>query len=400
MDKHTHIVVIDLDESSCRVMQAILQEIPDIEVKTEFKDFNKGFELVKNVKPGIVILNLFPAEEPVFKIAEKIARYFPGISLFITSKQADSNLVIRAMRIGAREFICQPVAKDELIKAVMAVVKKQRQSFLGKGAEGKVITFFGARGGVGTSMIATNVATTLAKRAKKEVLVFDLNLQFGSAALFLNMKMKYSVLDVAKNIDSMDVRMFKSMLPKNEAGVTLLAPPHRIEEAESITADHIEQMIVFLKKVYDFIIIDTHHVFDDVTLKALYESDFIFLVSFFDVPTIYNTKRCLDLFKKIGYDQEKVKLLINRYGMTEAVDVSAMEKLMDYPIFWRIPEHDYTSVLHSINKGTPLSETSPNSKLSLSFFDMIRQFNGQVFPEESEPVDNKRIPLLRKIIKQ
>ena len=399
VEKQTHIVVIDLDESSCRLMQAILQEIPDIEVKTEFRDFVKGFELVKNLKPGIVILNLFPSEEPVFKLAEKITHHLPDVSLFITSKQADSTLVIRAMRAGAREFICQPVAKDELLKAVMTVVKKKRQSEFEKASRGKVMTFFGARGGVGTSTIVTNVASILAKSAKKDIIVVDLNLQFGSTALLLNMKAKYSILDVAKNIDNIDTHMIKSMLPKNDFGVTLLAPPQQIEEAESITANHIEQVLALLKSVYDYIIVDTHRGFDDVTLKALDEANQIFLVSFFDVPAIYNTKRCLDLFQKIGYDQEKVKLLINRFGTTEFQDTSAMEKLINYPIFWRIPEHDFPSVLQSINKGMPIYKMMPNSKLSLSFIDMVKQFNGHIFPEEFEITDNKKMSFLNKLNK-
>ena len=394
--KEAQIVVIDLDAASCRAMESILHEIPDILVQSEAHDYTKGFDLIKNVNPDIVILDLYPSEEPAFKLAEKITRYLPDVSLFITSKQTDSTLVIRAMRAGAREFICQPVAKDELTKAVMTVVKKKRQSEFEKASRGKVMTFFGARGGVGISTIVTNVASILAHSAKKDVIVVDLNLQFGSAALLLNMKTKYSILDVAKNIDNIDLQMLKSMLPKHTTGISLLAPPHQIEEAESITANHIEQVLAFLRNVYDYIIIDTHQGFDDVTLRALDESDHVFIVSFLDVPTIYNTKRSLDLFQKIGYDQEKVRLIINRYSTGENIDLAAMEKLINYPIFWRLPEQDDKSIIQSINKGTPIVQMMPNSKLSQNFLSMIKSFNGQIFPEEISKNNKKNAPLSKK----
>jgi pilus assembly protein CpaE len=400
MEEQTHIVIIDLDESSCKVMQAILQEIPEIEVKSETTDFTKGLDLIKQVKPSIVILNLFPAEEPVFNLAQRITRYFPDISLFITSKQTDSILVIRAMRAGACEFICQPVVKDELVSAVVTVVKAKKQSLQEKGKEGKVMTFFGVGGGVGTSTIVTNAATTLAKLTQKEVIVIDLNLHFGSAALMLNLRTKYSILDVAKNIENIDIAILKQMLPKNSSGVSLLSAPHMIEDAESISASQIEHVLVFLRKIYDYILIDTNHVFDDVTLKALDECDQIFTISYFDVPTIYNTKRCLDLFQKIGYNKEKVLLVINRYSTEDDIDAPAMEKLIDYPIFWRIPEHDPKSVLNSINKGIPMAQMMPNSKLSLNFVDMIRNLNGEILPEDIETETTKKIPFIKKILKQ
>ena len=394
--QEAHIVVIDLDTASCRVMEAILHEIPDIQVQSESRDFVKAFDLIKEVEPSIVILNLFPAEEPVFNLAEKITRYFPDISLFITSKQTDSTLVIRAMRAGAREFICQPVAKDELIKAVMTVVKKKRQSEIEKASKGKVMTFFGARGGVGTSTIVTNIASILAKLAAKDVVVVDLNLQFGSTALLLNMKAKYSIVDIAKNIENIDLQMLQSMLPKNDTGISLLAPPYQIEEAESITAGHIGHVFTFLKNIFDYIIVDTHQGFDDVTLRALDESDHIFIVTFLDVPTIYNTKRCLDLFQKIGYDQEKVRLIVNRYSNKTDINFAAMEKLMDYPIFWRLPEQNDMSIVQSINKGTPIAQMMPQSDLSQNFISMMKNFNGQLIPDDNTEKDKRKKSKLKK----
>jgi pilus assembly protein CpaE len=177
-----------------------------------------------------------------------------------------------------------------------------------------------------------------------------------------------------------------------------MSGPPKIEEAEAITAKHIEDIIAFFKTLYDYIIIDTNHVFDDVTLKALDESDTIFLVSRLDVPTIYNTRRCLDVFQRIGYDKDKVKLILNRYSTSSDVDMAAMEKLIENPVFWRLPEGPTKTIDNSINKGVPIAEMVPNSKLSQSYMKMVGSING-VYPvdqERKEKVREKKGSLFKK----
>jgi len=399
MENKTYIVVIDLDEVSGRVTQAILQEIPGIDVRTETRDLTTGYDLIKQLNPSIVILNIYPDQDPVFELARKITHAFSELDLFITSRQADSIVVIRAMRAGAREFICQPVNKDELITAVTKAVQRKKQSQHDNSSNSKVITIFGAKGGVGSSTIGTNVATTLALLTKKDVIVVDLNLQFGCAALLLNTKTKYTILDIVKNIDHIDITLIKKLLPISSAGVSLLAPPHELVSADMITGDLVEQVIMLLRKIYDYIIIDASRVIDDVTIKALDESDRILLISSLDVPTIFNTKRCLNLFQKMRYGQDKVSLVINRVSPMDDIDFPSMDKVFNYPIFWRLPNQDDESVLISINKGVPISQLMPNSKISQDFNKLVRNFNGAILPEECGLEVKTKLPFIQKILK-
>ncbi len=396
MEDRTNIVVIDLDEISCRVTQAILQEIPGIAVHTETQDFAQGLDIIKQLNPEIVILNIYPDQEPVFETARKITQIFPKIDLFITSRQADSIVVIRAMRAGAREFICQPVRKEELITAVSKAVQRKKQVKHDKTSNSKVITILGAKGGVGTTTIAINMATSLALLTKKDVIVVDLNLQFGCAALLLNTKTKYTIFDIVKNIDHIDITLIKKLLPKSSVGVSVLAPPHELESADMITGDHVEQVIMLLRKIYDYIIIDASHVFDDVTIKAMDESDRVLIISSLDVPTIFNTKRCLDLFQKMGYGAEKVSLVINRHSSMDDINFPSMDKVYDYPVFWRLPNQDDESVLTSINKGIPISQMMPNAKISQNITKLVRNFNGAIPPEECDLKLKNKLPFMQK----
>jgi pilus assembly protein CpaE len=400
MEDRTNIVVIDLDEISCRVTQAILQEMPGIDVHAETQDFAKGLDLIKQRSPEIVILNIFPDQDSVFETAKKISQGFPESDLFITSRQADSIVVIRAMRAGAREFISQPVKKDELITAVSKAVQRKKRVKHDKSCKSKVITLFGAKGGVGTTTICTNMATSLSLLTKKDVIILDLNLQFGCAALLLNTKIKYTVFDIVKNIDHIDLTVIKKLLPKSDAGVSILAPPHELESADLITGEHVEQVIMLMRKIYDYIIIDASQGFDDVTIKAMDESDRVLIISSLDVPTIFNTKRCLNLFQKMGYSEEKVSLVINRHSPLDDINFPSIEKVYDYPVFWRLPNQEDESVLTSINKGIPISQWMPNAKISQNITKLVRNFNGAIPPEACDVKMKNRVPFMQKLLKQ
>lgn len=398
MEKHIQVVIIDLDTTSNRTIQVILQEIPGVEVKTEMSDLTKGVNLIKEVNPAIVILNLYPSEEAAFRIAKKITQGFPETTLIITSRQTDSKIVIKSMRVGAREFLLQPIVKEELISAVKTVIRAKKQTLPNKKYKGKIITCFGSKGGVGTTTVASNMAISLANYTKKNVVVVDLNLQMGNTAMALDMKPKYTIMDVANNIDSIDVPILKTMLPKNSANITLMASPFKIEEAESINPGHIEQILLLLKNVYDYIIIDTRSCFDDVNIKAMDESEYVLAITTLDVPSVVNTIRCIDLFQKMGYKEDKVLLVINRHASHPDIDLEAIEKQLGYPIFWRIPNQDYKNIILSVNKGIPLSQMMPNAKLSQNIIKMIKNFNGKLYMEEQTEKKGKT-RLLKKILK-
>lgn len=400
MEKQTQIVIIDLNPSTNRLIQSILKEMPGIVIQSESKDMAKGIELVKETNPTIVILNLHPSEESVMQIAQKINQNFPDIVLFMTSQPTESDVVIRAMRAGVREFFAHPVKHEELVNAVNKVLKTKSQSLNETGSKGKIFSVFGPKGGVGTTTMVSNLATTLIKQTKKDLIVVDLNLQLGNIAFFLNIKTKYSILDVLSNINNIDSVLFKRMLPKNSAGISLLAGPSKIEESEAIHGENIEQMLNLLRNIYDYIVIDTNSSFDDVTLKALDESDYIFVVSMLDIATIYNTKQCLEIFQKIGYDENKMRLIINRHTAFKDLDIGAMEKVLNYPIYWRIPNLDFSSALNSINKGIPITQMVPHSKFSQDFKKMIKDMDG-VLPlkEEEKKTKIKKERFLKKFLK-
>lgn len=380
--------IIDNDENSRRFMKAMLSEIPWVKIEAEANDLNRGYELIRKIQPSIVILDLSPSMDQALLLAEKICQNLPKTTLFVTSANTSSEVVIRAMRSGAREFLPKPLNREEVSSAVKSVIRLKNTQMMEKGSMGKVITTFGVKGGVGTTTIATNLAVNLSRLTKKEVVLIDLNLQLGNAALFMDMKSRQSIVDVINNIDDLNPKLLKDILPRHSSGIYMLSSSSKVEDADRVRTIHLDKMLTLLKSTFDYIVVDGNDVFDDLTLKVLDESDTILAISTVDLPAVYNTRQCLDIFQRMGYGQDKVRLIFNRYASIKEAAFQELEKSLDYPIYWKIPNQDYATVVRSINEGTPVSIMKPNSKLSKSFQDLAIRFNGSA-PKKSKQNDKK-----------
>jgi pilus assembly protein CpaE len=380
--------IIDSDENSRRFLKTMLSEIPWVKIETEANDLNRGYELIRKIQPSIVILDLGSNVDHALVLAEKISQNLPKTTLFVTSANTSSEVVIRAMRSGAREFLSKPLNRDEVSSAVKSVIRLKNSQMMGNGSMGKVITAFGVKGGVGTTTIATNLAVNLSRLTKKEVVLIDLNLQLGNAALFMDIKSKQSIVDIINNIDDLNPKLLKDILPRHSSGIYVLSSSSKMEDADRVRTIHLDKMLTLLKTTFDYIVIDGNDIFDDLTLKVLDESDSILAISTVDLPAVYNTRQCLDIFQRMGYGQDKVRLVFNRYASIKEAAFQELEKSLDYPIYWKIPNQDYATVVKSINEGTPVSIMKPNSKLSQSFHKLAIQFNGRK-PETSKQKNRK-----------
>jgi len=389
MTENIRVVIIDADDDSHRVTKDLLKEIPRVTVAGESLDPSRGYDLVRQVKPTVVILNLYPAIDQALRLAEKITHNTPHVTLFVTSSDKNPETIIMAMRSGAREYLSQPLKREELA----AAFNKLRMSshWMSEGvSDGKVVSVFGAKGGVGTTTIATNLAVTLAEQMKRKVILVDLNLQLGNTALFLNIKPKYSIVDIAENIEDLDPMVLKGVLPRHTSGIYLLSGPSRPERADSIGGSHLDRILTFLRSMFDFVVVDTAHALDELTLKALDESEIILLVFTDDLAAIYNARQCLDVFQRMDYSQDKVKLVMNRGYSNRGFSAKDVKKSINHPVFWKIPNQDYPTVLSSLNQGIPISSFKPNSKVSASFRELAVNLNGHMYGGEEIPREERR----------
>jgi len=380
-------LIIETDQEAIRQIDILSKRIGAIEVRWKTHSVQTGIDIIRKHLPEMVIVGLGPTPEPSIESLSAMAKDFPFLYLVALSDRTDSDLILRTIRAGAHDYLCKPVKEIDLRAAAekASKLKTTRKESVGRG--GKILSVFSNKGGNGTTTIAVNLADALVRLTGKKVSVVDLVLSHGDVTMFFNVNPSYSILDLAKNAEKADYDFLHTLLVRHASGVYILADPPMIEDAEQISPDQVRDVLSTLRSMFDYIIIDTPHQFDERTLTALEMSDIVLLVSLLNLPSLKNTQKCLELFGRIGLRDERVRLLLSRYLPNDEIPKESIEGIMNTPVFFSVP-NDYPTVISSINRGKLLSEVAPDKEVTKSFDRMAELLEG--------PGVKKAVPVRKK----
>jgi pilus assembly protein CpaE len=382
-------LIIETDQEAIRQIDILSKRIGAIEVRWKTHSVQTGIDIIRKHLPEMVIVGLGPTPEPAIESISMMAKDFPFLYLVALSDRTDSELILRTIRSGAHDYLCKPVKEIDLRAAAekASKLKATRKESVGHG--GKILSVFSNKGGNGTTTIAVNLADALVRLTGKKVAVVDLVLSHGDVTMFFNVSSSYSILDLAKNAERADYDFLHTLLVRHASGVYVLADPPTIEDGEQISAAQVRDVLSTLRSMFDYIIIDTPHQFDERTLTALEMSDIVLLVSLLNLPSLKNTQKCLELFGRIGLRDERVRLLLSRYLPNDEIPKESIEGIMNAPVFFSVP-NDYPTVISSINRGKLLSEIAPEKEVTKSFDRMAELLEGPA-PKKAVPEKKKGI---------
>ena len=343
-----------------------LAQIEDINVTQEFNDVLTAMNFITESRPNLIIVDISQKTQMALDIIVKISNTLKNSKIIVLSYDMNSETVIKALRAGAREFLVKPLIENDFILAV----EKLKDLILGNindTTKCKVITTFSNKGGIGKTAIATNLAVEIANMTKERVALVDLNMQMGDVTTFLDLNPSFDTAYVINNLERIDEGFLLSTLEKyNNSSLYVLADPPDLEQAEVITSENITTLINVLRNVFSYIIIDTTASFDGKTITALDNSDLVLLITIINLPSVRNCQRCFDLFKRLGYTKDKIKIIVNRYMENEEIKVEDVEEVLGHPVYFKIP-NNYFTIINSINKGLPVCEINPHSNIAKSF---------------------------------
>jgi pilus assembly protein CpaE len=331
-------------------------------------------EVTRQLVPGeptVVVFGPSLAERDGFAAVQRIARTFPEVGVVLLAEELTLALLQEALRSGVRDALTID-AGERLIRQSVERVGETMLGVVGRAAAaseparlGKVFVAFSTKGGVGKSVVATNLAVLLATRNPGRVALVDADLQFGDDAVLLGVPPQHTSADAAAVVQTIDTQLMDGFLATHEPStLRVLCAPVEPAAGERITAEEMIGMVRILRSMFDYVVVDMPPHFDDVVLALLEEADEVLLIASLDIPSIKNLKvgiQTLDLLSVAG---NKLHLVMNRANARVHLDISDVERALGVAAEFRIPSD--IAIPQSVNRGVPVVLDKPRSPAALA----------------------------------
>jgi pilus assembly protein CpaE len=373
------IIIVDRDPEFASKLEKLLCREPGQEVVVA-PALGRLSDQIEESDAQVVVFGPSMPLDGALEAGEAVAaRAIPTATVLVVPK-VTTELMRQAMRAGFSDVVGADGTFGEVAAAVLdaGVDATKRRSASGapssgannSGGRGKVVSVFSTKGGVGKTVIASNLGVALAGQLGLRTVLLDLDLQFGDTGIMLQLKPERTIYDAVQSFDRLDAAMLKGFLTHHKSGLDVLLAPVRPEDAESVTATRLARIIAILREIADIVVVDTPAAFDDIVLTAIDKSDEVYAVATMDVASIKNTRISLQKLRQLGYSKDLVKLVLNRADSKVWLELPEVERAMEGEIVAKIPSDRL--VPRSVNKGNPVVIEAPKSAVAKSLLDMAR----------------------------
>jgi pilus assembly protein CpaE len=321
----------------------------------------------------LVVLSPFP--ERALNLLRKLRGQVAGPVLAV-GLASESKLILRALHEGADHYLDEADLDVQLDAVLLRLQIKEEAS---KPPAGQLIALLGASGGSGTSTLAVNLAAVLARAGERSgdrpqrCALIDLKPGVGDLAALLDLKPTHNLADLCLNAGRLDRAMFESALVAHASGVHLLAPPQMFEDIRLITAQGVQKSLGLARESAPFTVVDLEDCFHEEQVVVLRQADLVLLVFRLDFTSLRSTRRILDYLQQAGVAEERVRLVINRFGQAKELPLSEAEDALGRKIPYIIPD-DPKTINAANNAGVPAVLRTPSAKVSQSIVQMANSF--------------------------
>jgi pilus assembly protein CpaE len=321
----------------------------------------EALQLVREHVPDLIITDVRMPELNGLELAYRLRGHHrtAGVPILMFSEMGEAPDALMGYAAGADDYLPKPFELAILEAKVQAMLRRSA-GMTAKANRGKVILFAHAKGGVGTTSLAVNVAVLLASNASRPVGLLDLDVEFGDSAVYLNLHPSQTLADLKASPGALvDEALFAGFITES-GSVRLVVGADSPERAELVTLPAIQLAIDRLSSTCQYVLIDSPASFSERTLTALDTSDLICLVTSASLPSLKATERCLDLFEKLGVDAGRVRLVLN-YSTTHVMDPDTAAVILGRKPDFVIQRSD--SLDRAANSGRPLVTSHPDDLL-------------------------------------
>jgi len=370
------LLIVDDISSTRENLQKLLGFEDDIEVVGTAADGKQALDESHRLQPDIVLTDVNMPIMDGIQLTERLAEELPASPVIIMSVQGERDYLRRAMQAGAREYLVKPFSHDELVAAIRRVydLEQKKGTFLARTAPAAqaqpastapadVILVFSGKGGVGKTVLATNLAVALAAETGGRVALVDLDLQFGDVGVMLNLDHSRSITDVVDAGENLDREVLNEILATGPNGVRVLLAPISPELADLVTAEHIRRVVSELRRDFDFVVVDTSSHLADFNLEVIESATKIVVVTALTIPAIKDAKLSLKVLESLNVDQSSILLVVNRSDSHSDFNREAIEQNLGHAVAVQLP-FDPRAVGEAVTRGVPFVVSSADSDVS------------------------------------
>lgn len=318
-----------------------------------------------------------------YAFAEKVSKQFPNTSIIMVEEELLEETMHNALFAGAKDVLIKPIDPEKLMNSIYRIHQLQErtvvtkteahQKKIRKSELGQVYTVFSTKGGVGKTFVSINLAASLAKNPEKRVVLVDLDLDFGNAALALNLYPKFTITDVIDDIRHMDSDLIESYLIPHESGIKVLPANLQPNMNDFINAEHIHVILESLRESFDYVVVDMPGRFVETIMPALALADQLLVITTPELSAVRNIKVLLVTLKDLNFPQSKIRIVLNKEDLRGEIKKNDVETTLNKKVDAAIGL-DYRRVLSSLNRGVPLVYEYPKNTLSKNFEKMCAKF--------------------------
>ncbi len=370
----THIVIADPDHDLVEQIRNALSTRDDISLTAATENLQSVGKYFEEKEPSILLVGPGWNGESTMSFIEEFTIKYPYAPVLVLIETLSTEVLQKALRSGAKDVLQLPLTIDSFFTAIDAAARFSASVLdvsltmpkeISTPKLGQMVTVCSTKGGVGKTVIATNLAAYLAMQGK-DVYIVDLDLQYGDVAVMFKLTPKRSIHDAVLAGDRLDQEMLESLVATHkESRTKALLAPVEPDLAELINEKQVAGVLSFLKANADYVIVDTAASIDKIVVEAVDMSDRIFLVAAMDLPSIKSAKIAYGMLQILNVPKERISLLLNRADSKVGLTAAQAEKTIGTKVFATIPSDRL--VPRSVNMGSPVVVSSTRTDVGRAF---------------------------------
>jgi pilus assembly protein CpaE len=387
-------VLVSLEEElDSELAQAVLAIEPGVRIVGMAEDLEGRWSSTADQAADLLMVACKGYSQRALAFIDRTVSEHPDRPVVVLSEGPANGFVRRVFEAGADDILTlpgpgengTPAATEDIVFMVEKAVARKRGSFsLTRSDHGGLICVLGPKGGIGKTLTAANLAVSLAER-RESVMLLDLDLQFGDAALALGISPARTMYDLATSSGALDVEKIDAYLADHESGLRVLPAPIRPDQASAVTTEFLRELYPMLRSAYGFVVIDTPPGFTPEVIATIDSSTDVCMVGTLDSLSLKNCSLGLETLRLMGYPEERVSLVLNRADSRVGISREDVLEILGRPADVLVPSS--RDIARSVNEGLPIVSSAPRSEAARAFAALAERYR-TARVEEATPRTN------------